>query len=76
MDAMPSAATTSLSAWQRRSLERLQRLLQLTPAQAPVELTEWEAFALIEWCRMTAFADCQAAGAGAEARALIRGRAG
>ena len=75
MDATPSATTTFPSAWQQHSLERLQRLLRLTPAQAPAELTEWEAFALIEWCRMTAFADCRAAGAEAEARALVRGRA-
>lgn len=74
MDTTPSVSTTATTDWQQRNLQRLQRLLCLIPEQAPAELTPLEAFALIEWCRMTALADCDASGASAEARHLLRAR--
>jgi hypothetical protein len=74
MDGRSAGYTSALSSWQQQSIARLRRFLLLRPEQAPAELTPLEAFALIEWCRMTALADCDAAGVGAEAQALLRAR--
>lgn len=72
METMPTASPAQ-SAWAQLCLRRLHRLLELTPEAAPAELTPMEAFALLEWCRITVYAECHEAGLGDAARALLRG---
>lgn len=74
MEISPFDFPTTISAtWNQQSLKRLRRVLELTSNEAPRELSQMEAFALIEWCRIAAYADCHAAGVGPTARVMLRG---
>jgi hypothetical protein len=67
-----TTTTPALADWPQACLQRLNRLLALTPDAAPADLTPLEALALLEWSRIAVYADCHAAGAGERARVMLR----